>query len=282
MTQRYKLLFPNEKLNILISYGIHDKKYINMKPEEHGNINSIVCDSGVFSKNPKPLDDFIGFCKPLLNQFGFFINYDEDFTINGFQKNYSNLKHNEENGIDVVPVVHDYESEIVDEIAIYLKEKYPIIALGAFKDKNNKDRKNKQNITRAVNRIVDGGAKVHLLGVTDYHILKDIPVHFCDSTSWTKQQEHGRILWFNTHCNAHNTIYIPDKIKYLPKNKKQYIGNYKYYNFFEAYLDSLGLQITDLLGYGRTSYRKLLNMHYFVKLQEILREEHKQKGFKMD
>lgn len=288
MAEEYNQLCPNDELNILISYGICDSRYLNMNGKKRHIINSLISDSGTFSINSKKgkhlnrnsLNGFIDFCKPLFKKSDFFMNYDEDFTIDGFKKNYRNMKILEDNGVNVVPIVHDYLSENIDEIDIYLNENYKIIALGDSPHK--RDKKNKiKNITYAVNRIVDGGAMVHLLGVTDSEILKDIPVHFCDSTSWATEQRAGVIKWWNPHYSKTDNIYMLDKIDSEFRHKN-HIGNYQNYDQFEEYLDDLNINITDLMGYRRSVYRKFINMKYFITMQNIIRDEHKQKGFKMD
>jgi len=76
------------------------------------------------NKNPNniSLEGYIEFAKSLSKYVDFFLNYDENFTLDGFKDNYKNMNILEENGITVVPVVHDYLSENIDEIGIYLKK----------------------------------------------------------------------------------------------------------------------------------------------------------------
>jgi hypothetical protein len=114
-------------------------------------INSLICDSGAYTKNNAQdkktaakisLDGYISFLRqPLIrNSFDFAFNYDQDFKKTGFETNYRNMKKIEQNVISVVPVVHDYKAQIINEIDYYLKNKYPIIALGFSEDKLNNHR----------------------------------------------------------------------------------------------------------------------------------------------
>lgn len=296
LAEEYKEMCPNDELNILCSHGICDSKYLNMNDKKRSIINSLICDSGTFSlnnsnankskkkpkKKPKKItiNGYIALAKSLSKYVDFFLNFDTNFTLNGFKDNYKNMKILEENGIKVVPVVHDYLSENFDEIAVYLKEKHPIIALGASPHK--KDKKNMfKNISHAVNRIVDGGAKVHLLGVTDPEILRYMPVHYCDSTSYATEQKYGVVKWWNPYYNKTDSIYMLDRVG-SEFRKPDHIGNYQNYNHFEEFLSSLGLTIFNIIGHRKTAYRKMVNMKYFITMQDIIREEHKQRGFKMD
>jgi len=287
--EEYETKFPNDELNILFSYGICDDDYLNMNDKKRSIMNSLICDSGTFSlnnnknKNKNPnnisLEGYIEFAKSLSKYVDFFLNYDENFTLDGFNDNYKNMKRLEENGITVVPVVHDYKSENVDEIGIYLKEQYPIIALGASPHKTAKKDMLK-NISHAANRIVDGGAKVHLLGVTDIEILSSVPFYSCDSTSWARNQENGKIPYWNPKYNTTEDIYMLDTVCSEFKHK----GKYNIHNNkdFREFLDSVNITKTDIMSVGRTNRRKILSMKYFVTMQDIIRKEHKQRGFKID
>lgn len=182
----YKKLRPDSEMNILLSFGTRKADYKNMVITNRNMINSLICDSGAYTKNNAQdkktaakisLDGYISFLRqPLIrNSFDFAFNYDQDFNKTGFETNYRNMKKIEENGILVVPVVHDYKAQVINEIDIYLRDNYKIIGLGSSQDKM---KNRKINISNAVNHIVNGGSKTHLLGITSYDILKDIPVHY--------------------------------------------------------------------------------------------------------
>jgi len=135
-------------------------------------------------------------------------------------------------------------------------------------------------ISYAANRIVDGGAKVHLLGVTDIKILSSVPFYSCDSTSWARNQENGKIPFWNPKSNSTEDIYMLDTVCSEFKHK----GKYNIHNNkdFREFLDSINITKTDIMSVGRTNRRKILSMKYFVTMQDIIRKEHKQRGFKIN
>lgn len=288
----YKELYPKSEMNILLSYGTRSPDYYEMINSSRNMINELICDSGAFTKNfasaktaaKISLDGFISFCKQprVKESFNFFFNYDEDFRVSGFETNLRNMLKMEENGIEVVPVVHDYLGDHFDEIGYYLDSKYPIIALGYSE---HKIKNKKENIVNVVNRIVTAGAKVHLLGISSYDILTDIPVHYCDSSSWAQEGKYGCILWWNLNKSCENKT---DRIRFLDRDNshechKQHIENYSDKESFLKYLnDNLNMTLVDLYGHDKEHNRQLVNVHFFVQLQDELRKAHKQKGFKIN
>jgi len=206
LLEKYKSLYRDSELNVLISFGTRSSDYHEMMFNHRKDINSLILDSGAYTKNNADkktaekitLEGFISFCRPkvIRDTFDFIFNYDENFNMDGFGTNQQNMMKINEAGINVVPVAHDYTGECVKEIEYYIQKRYPIIALGASEHK----RKNAlHNIGIAVNKIVGAGLKVHLLGNTSMDILGQLPIHYCDSSSWAKEGEHGNIIWMNPH-----------------------------------------------------------------------------------
>ncbi|MCP4022499.1 MAG: hypothetical protein GY729_11715, partial [Desulfobacteraceae bacterium] len=181
-------------------------------------------------------------------------------------------------GIPCVPVIHDYLAVVFDEIGYYLQKQYPLIALGYSE---HKMKEGKKNIQYAVNRIVNAGSKVHLLGISSYEILADTPVHYCDSSSWAQEGIFGNVLWRNPNKPGENKT---DRIRFIDredshKRHTNHIGNYKYIDEFQRYLkDQLGMTLLDLCGHDKEFNRQLVNVHFFVKLQGDVRKAHLQKG----
>ncbi len=287
--REYKALNPDSEMNILLSYGTRSPDYYDMIDTNRDETDGLILDSGAYTANfasantyPKiDLDGFISYCKkPTVNQsFDFIFNYDEDFNLDGFETNFRNMRIIEDNGIDVVPVAHDYTGEYFDEIGFYLQSGYKLIALG-FSVHKQRDKKN--NITNAVYRIYYSGARVHLLGISSYDILADIPVHYCDSSSWAQEGRFGNIIWWNPHMTGQNKT---DRIRFLDKEDSHdrhahHIGNYKHLDELEFYLkDQLDMTIADLCGHKKDFNRQLVNVHFFVQLQDRVREAHEQRGF---
>lgn len=286
--EAYKDIFKDAEMNVLLSFGTRSQDYIDMIFTYRHMINSLICDSGAFTKNfanaitasKISLDGFIAFFKqPQIQEaFDFIINYDEIFNLYGFETNLRNMWKIEANNIPCVPVIHDYLAVVFDEIGYYLQKEYPLIALG-YSEHKMKD--GKKNIQYAVNRIVSAGSRVHLLGISSYDILADNPIHYSDSSSWAQEGLFGCILWWNPCKQGENKT---DRIKFLDrenshKNHNKHIGNYDYIEELQIYLkDQLGMTLLDLCGHNREFNRQLVNVHFFVQLQDRVREAHKQKG----
>ena len=200
--------FKDSEINILGSYGTTTNDYYEVIFKHPDLYHEIILDSGAFSiNNPNnqsvnnrlTFDGFKAYCKHTKDKFKFIINYDEDFTPSGFEKNNENLKDLEEAGIPVVPVIHDYEAENFDEIEFYLRHGYDLIALGYAEHK-------KAKVKTAVKRITSNGCKVHVLGITSYDVLKDLPVHYCDSSNWTQAVAFGYIYFWNDNDKKRNPL----------------------------------------------------------------------------
>jgi hypothetical protein len=281
----YKDKRPDSEVNVLLSFGTKSGDYPNMRKSP--KINSMALDSGAFTKNFAnaaateniTLDGFIAYCKWIKDRFELIFNYDENFNLGGFETNTRNMMKIEAAGISVVPVVHDYIGQVFNEIDFYLRKKYPIIALGSSVHKKS-NRFN--NIKTAVDKIVSGGSKVHLLGLTSPDILGVLPIHYSDATSWTQEGMFGNVIWWNPYKNGINKT---DRVRFLDRENSdkihsEHIENYPYRKYFEKYLwDELQLEILDIYGHEKNRNRQIANVHHFVKLQDIVRQMHIKNGF---
>jgi hypothetical protein len=64
---------------------------------------------------------------------------------------------------------------------------------------------------------------------------------------------------------------------------KYHIRDYMFRDQLEDYLcRELGLSINDLLGRDRLLNRALVNIHYFVLLEELINRKHKEQGFLLE
>lgn len=280
----YKSINNSAEMNILLSYGTTSNDYYDMIVRSKGMINSLILDSGAFSLNniegstgkPIDIDGFIEYCKTFKEKFDFIFNFDEDFSLTGFEKNYKNQKKIEAAGIEVVPVVHDYIGEEVNELDEYLKH-YKLVSLGFSKHKSNK-----KDLKSAVTKIKQAKAKVHLLGISAYDRLKDLPVDYSDSSNWAQGQAFG----FMYYWNAKNTPNKPEltlRFKDFEPNRTEnmkFLDESPYFDEIMEYLKSeLGISHKNLYGQNATLYRQLVNTHYFVKMQDRVREAHIANGF---
>jgi hypothetical protein len=285
----YKSLYHNAEMNVLLSFGTRSQDYFDMMFKHRHLISSLICDSGAFTKNfanaktaaKISLDGFIAFFRQLQIQktFDFIMNYDEIFNLYGFETNLRNMWKIESYGIPVVPVIHNYLRKPFDEIGYFIQKGYPLIALGYSK---HKIENGKKNIKQAVNRIVSAGSKVHLLGISSYDILADNPIHYSDSSSWAQEGLYGNILWWNPNKPGKGENKT-DRIRFLDrenshKRHNRHIGNYPYVEELQVYLkDQLGMTLLDLCGHDKEFNRQLVNVHFFVQLQDRVREAHKQR-----
>jgi len=283
----YKNLYQKAEMNVLLSYGTRSQDYYDMIFTFHHLINSLICDSGAFTKNfanamtaaKISLEGFISFFKQpqIQKKFDIIMNYDEIFEMNGFETNLRNMWKIEDKKIPCAPVIHDYLGVVFDEIGYFLEKEYPLIALG-YSEHKMVDGKN--NIQYAVNRIVNAGSKVHLLGISSYDILAENPIHYCDSSSWAQEGIFGCIIWWNPNKPGENKT---DRIRFLDRENShlrhtRHIGNYEYVEEFQNYLkDQLGMKLLDLCGHDKEFNRQLVNVHFFVQLQDRVREAHKRK-----
>ncbi|HBT88144.1 MAG TPA: hypothetical protein DEB50_06660 [Desulfobacter sp.] len=286
----YKSLYPNAEMNVLLSFGTRSQDYYNMIITYRDMISSLICDSGAFTKNfanaktaaKISLDGFIAFAKqPFIRKaFDFIFNYDENFNLDGFETNLRNMWKMKNADIDSVPVVHDYLGVVFNEIEYYLQKGYKLIALGYSEHKMTDG---KDNIQAAVSRIVSKGSRVHLLGISSYDILADNPIHYSDSSSWAQEGLYGNILWWNPNKPSKGENKT-DRIRFLDrenshKRHNRHIGNYPYVEELQVYLkDQLGMTLLDLCGHDKEFNRQLVNVHFFVELQDRVREAHRQRG----
>ena len=278
--------FKDSELNLLLSYGTRTSEYSEMLLKHRKLFNDVILDSGAFTINNSgnlaaidrlSRDGFRAFCRRLPKDlFKFIINYDEIFTPDGFEINFENMQILEEDGIKIIPVVHDYTGKVFDEMESYLKKGYPLIALGWATDK-------RKQAPNAVKRIASRGRKMHLLGGTSYDMLKRIPVNYCDSSNWTQAVRFGYIYHWNESnkdkdplkADMTDTIRFWDKENQARKNS-YYFDDYPWKKDLAYYLKEMfGLTWKDLHGHDKHLAREVVNIHYFTILQEKLRQYHK-------
>ncbi|MYL84057.1 hypothetical protein GTA51_13055 [Desulfovibrio aerotolerans] len=283
---KYKEMRPEAELNVLLSYGTVKGDYYDMIVTHRDKINSLILDSGAFTYNYAKeslrekidLDGFACYCQTFNNQFDFIFNFDKNFKATGYDDNCKCQKQLEEKGIkNLVPVVHDYRGLNTDEVGEYLKN-YEIISLGMSEDK-----KDDFVVGGIVKRIKDAGKKVHLLGVSSYNRLKDLPIDYNDSSNWAQAQKFGYVYFWNYPYNpdkAEIMLRFRDSEPDREDNKLIYFEDYDYRPEVEQYIkNELSITYRDLYGHNATFCRQLVNTHYFVTLQDHVRAAHKANGF---
>lgn len=280
----YKKMFPDSELNVLLSYGTANATYFQMIDTYRDKFSSLVLDSGAFTlnnmgnENSKAVDlpGFKDYCLTFKDKFDFIFNFDSDFTEDGFETNSKNQDYLAKLGIDTVPVVHDYLGANVDEVSEYI-QRYDIISLG-----HSKHKRNKKIVKPIVEKIKNASKKVHILGVSSYEFIKDVPIDFNDSSNWAQAQIFGFMYFWDMENNPNKpevTLrfrdYEPDRDDTMP-----YFEDFERRDVVEKYLkDELGISYRALYGNNDTFIRQIINTHYFVKLQDHVRLSHKSLGF---
>ena len=281
----YKQLHPDKPLRALISYGRRDRHHSDLMLRFHCLLDDLIMDSGTFTLNNNPRKyrgkiTFGGY-KSYLNLFAhkvdFYFNFDEDFSTGGFIKNFSNQVDLEMAGFCPIPVIHNcYGSEI----STYLNRGHKLVSIGSGELAYS----GVDVLNCIVEPLYQEGVWVHFLGCTEYEKLASIPVYSADSTTWNRGGSSGRIFWWNPERygdDKKDVIALDDKVP--QQNIKYHIRNYPFRRQLEDYLCSeLGMCIEDLLGKKRFLNRALVNIHYFVLLEELINQEHKKLGFSFD
>lgn len=279
---KYRELQPHRPLQALISYGRRNVDHSNLMLQIRDKLDGLIMDSGTYTlnQNRKKYRDSITFegYKSYLNLFAdkanFYFNFDEDFSKSGFGKNFAYQLDLERAGFSPVPVVHDcYGSEI----QTYIDRGHKMVAIGSGELKFA----GLDDLRHIVDPLYRRGIKVHFLGCTQYRKLAYLPVYSADSTTWLRTGSSGRIFYWNPNRYGYNKL---DKIALDDKPPKRatkyHIRDYMFRDQLEDYLcDELGLSINDLLGEERFLNRALVNIHYYVLLEEMINRQHQKQGF---
>lgn len=282
---KYKQLHPHRLLHALISYGKRDVHHRNLMLSHRYMLDGLIMDSGTYTLNQdrKKYENSIAFqgYRSHLNLFAkkvdFYFNFDDVFSKNGFTKNFGYQLDLEKSGFRPVPVIHDCYS---DEIKTYIDRGHKLIAIGSGELKFA----SLDDLRYIVDPLYQKGIKVHFLGCTRYDKLAFLPVYSADSTTWNWIGASGRIFYWNPNRMGYNKL---DKIALDDKPPKRltkyHIRNYMFRDQLEDYLyQELGMSIDDLLGKDRHLNRVLVNIHYFVLLEELINREHKKQGFLLE
>ena len=282
---KYKQLHPDRPLHALISYGRRDVHHRNLMLGHRHILDGLIMDSGTFTlnQNRKKYQNKINFkgYRSYLNLFAkkvdFYFNFDDDFSKSGFTTNFGYQLDLENAGFRPVPVIHDCYS---DEIKTYIDRGHKLVAIGSGELKHA----GLDDLRYIVDQLYRNDVKVHFLGCTRYEKLAYLPVYSADSTTWNWTGSSGRIFYWNPLRISYNKldkIVVDDK---PPKRLTKYhIRDYMFRNQLENYLcRELGLSINDLLGKNRFLNRALVNIHYFVLLEELINRKHKEQGFLLE
>ena len=278
----YCSLRPDKKINALISYGHRDRHSRSFLSTHRGKINSLILDSGAYTLNSNPVkyagkitfDGYRAYLKIRADDIDFYFNFDADFSKAGFDKNFGYQLDLEKAGFTPVPVVHDCYG---DEIKTYIDRGHKRIAIGSGELKYA----GLDELRHIVDPLYRRGIKVHFLGCTEYRKLAYLPVSSSDSTTWARAGTAGKILYWNPQSPGYNKL---DKITLdenaLKRNVQYHIRDYMFREQLEEYLyQELKMSLDDLMGKQKYLNRAVVNIHYFVLLEELINDKHRQQGF---
>ena len=279
---RYHQIIPGQKVNALLSFGRPSKHNYDFYVTHRDKLHSLILDSGTCKNNSVSqhtkmitLENYKAYALALRQYVDFVFNFDSDFSDAGFATNLANQIYLENAGLDPVPVVHDIYGP---EIPYYLNRGHRLIALGSAQITTSKT-----NLSIAVNRLQSQRpVDIHLFGNSRYDFLTQFPLSSCDISTWNRAAASGRILWWNPYNRGPNKR---DKIQLgtLTWRIKKYGIPWAQYPFQRELLDyleqTLGITYYDLTGVNGLFYRQLVNIHYYVTLQQEVEREHRRQGF---
>jgi hypothetical protein len=270
-------MFPDDKLNILVSFAyLSINKFdqlIEMKYQS--KISSLILDCGAFSaRNLKKvihLDKYTEYLISRGEHFDYYYNLDLDFdNINYSSSNAYNLIMLQDAGLNPVPVMHSMNTI---ELSSYLNDGYPHLAIGSVQKKTN------DKLEYVFSSLPKGNeTKFHVFGVTDWRSLIRFPIYSCDSSSWAQSSRYRLCYWWNPKIRAPDRLYFGSDL--LGNKARKFYQFSPYIQDFRKYLyDVFGFKVKDLLGKGGATNRQIVNIKYYVKLQDFITNEHVKRGF---
>lgn len=192
---------PDKKINLLRSFKQDDEETFRIINDFKDNINSVILDSGVWSKhnNPIKFDHTVHDYKQFLLEHGklfdFYFSYDEDFDEltrdNFYSTNDENQKILEDAGIVPypVPVIHLLEDNIVN---YYCENaaRYPIVAIGSNAINNPK-------FKLTVDTLFSHGIRVHAFKIGSVKKLVGLRAWSSDCSSHSQWTSHGKCVFYD-------------------------------------------------------------------------------------
>lgn len=266
-------------VSALLSYALIDSDTGEMIKRKGTKLRSICFDCGAWtdqkSPNPTDIDDYINYLLVAGKHYDFYFNLDQDFDENYFSG--LNLKHLlklEAAGLQPTPVIHSlYDGEI----EYYIDRGYKMLALGS------------SYATRpdALKFVFDKfskypDTKIHIFGTASYENLIHVPAYSVDSSSWGTSGKFGELNYWNPESekvDKTERVYIGGY--YHPNvEKENHFLNYRYRIQLEEYLyNTFRYTYEDLLGDNGYYNLQVVNIHYYVELEQRITEEHRKRGF---
>jgi hypothetical protein len=282
--QAYNKLYPDVKLNAMFSYGRRKRQINNLFLRHREIIGKAMMDSGTFTRflNEEKFKDVITFEGYLAylkifakkDKVDHYLNFDLDYSREGFETNLRYLNLMEKEGFHPIPVIHDcYNNE---EISHYINHGYKYLAIGSKELKCGTI----DDLYLIVNEMYQKGIRVHFLGSTIFTKLAYTPVCSCDSSTWAQAgvRKGGQVNYWNplrSGFDQSDNVFLD----------YHFLRQYDFLPEFKKYLfEDLGLTIDDLndkkiRSKTRILNRQVANIHYFTQIEKKINEKHQQLEF---
>ena len=128
-------------------------------------------------------------------------------------------------------------------------------------------------ISFASNKLASNGVKVHLFKGTSYNLISKVPIHSCDSISWTIYAFTGCLLYWNPYRSKQDKtdlIAFEDKLG-QKRSGRVYFEDYQFKPQLEEYLyRKLRITFNDLLSSRHQFYREIVNILYYTEIEGII------------
>jgi hypothetical protein len=277
----YYRLYPDKKLNVLKSYAMLDSDFSSFCKTHRDKIDMLALDSGAWSYNNaqasiphlSTITPYRDYLQSFGHYFDLYFNLDRVFDDDVDELNYQNQLQLENAGLHPIPVVHD---PMGDEIDFYIDHGYETIALGS------KQNGNRKVLSHAFEKFSRADTNVHLFGNMKFSSLTDFPVWSCDTTAWAQRGKWGLLYYWNENnpgLDKTDKIYLEEQLSAAHKHK-HYYSSYEFRSELDQYLnEELKISPTDFYGIDGEFYKRIANLHFYVKLEERINEIHRSKGF---
>jgi len=276
----YHKLFPKELPNVLVSlaYNIKEWKFFLVKFRHM--IGVLFGDSGAWSSaqgtSDIDLEDVIFLFSRYGSLMDLYSNFDSNFSEQGFEDNISNQLKMERAGLFPIPVIHNFFD---GEIEYYAKSgKYGWLALGSSQSSNFDD------FRYAVDKIkgLNPDIKIHWFGGSKYKWMIKVPVASCDTTSWARTGQFGKINFHNHQTGKSDLIYVGGQVRKFKEGEYHFV-TYPWRQDVEDYLDqTFKLTYQDLLGYDDKVNMQLVNARFFVEMEKRINQERIRRGIPLE
>ena len=281
--KKYYQIF-GQKLNVLLSMALLGSDTFHFFDNRH-MISSLVLDSGAWSvyykKSSLKLNQYLQYLKRNAYRFDAYFNFDDDFSTEGFANNYANQVKLENAGLHPIPVIHNFMN---DEIPFYIQAgKYQWLALGSSQTTSF------AALDYAVQLIKKGNPaiKIHYFGGCKFDWMIKTPIGSSDTSSWAQTGAFGNIKYWNPRkrgIDKTDYIYVGDRIKDLKPGEFHYVS-YPCRASLDAYLQAAfkwDNPLQELTGYDSFLNKQLVNLRYYVELEQRINEERVKRGVELE